>query len=301
MSELTACVDVGGTFVDVALFAGEEAVAFAKTANVPERPEEAVLAGIRRVCEHGGHELAAVGSVVYATTLAINAVIEGRGATTAVVTTDGFRDVLETRTEQPYDLYNPFGPFPDALVPRERRFTVRERTLADGTPDVALEAADVDEAAEALREQAVASVAVCLLNSYASGEHEAAVADRMADLLPDVPVTLSSAVHPEVGEYGRFSTTVVNAYILPRVGAHLDRLQRNLADAGFTGTLFIVNSGCGMVSQDVAKRFPVRLLESGPAAGAVARSYATAAVRYGRRTSVATEHRISATDAISDR
>ncbi|MBI4506423.1 MAG: hydantoinase/oxoprolinase family protein [Chloroflexi bacterium] len=269
MRGYTVCVDVGGTFVDLALFEGEVAVGFHKVLNVPSAPEQAALHGLRELLAATGTPAAALDDVIYATTLAVNAVVERRGAPTALLTTQGFRDALEIRTEQPYDLYNLFGPFPEPLVPRRLRLGVAERTLYDGTIARPPQRERVAEVAAALRRAGVASVAVCFLHSYANSASEEAVAGWLAEELPGVPASLSSRVLPEIGEYGRASTTVVNAYVLPLIGRHLARLDAGLRELGFGGRLLVVTSAGGMMGRQVAAELPVKLLESGPASGAV--------------------------------
>lgn len=269
MSSLAVCIDVGGTFIDLALFDGGRKVRVHKVLNKPERPEEAVLQGIVELIADIDGGCTRLGEVIYSTTLAINAIIQRRGSRTALLCTDGFRDALEVRQELPYDLYNPFAVFPEPLVPRSLRLGVVERMLADGSVEQAPQRAQVLELADRLAAAEVASIAVCLLNSYANPAHEKAVGAWLSGRLPHVPVTLSSDVLPEIGEYGRTSTTVTNAYLLKVVGEHLDRLRAGLVERGFAGRLLAVTSAGGVIDETSAARFPVKLLESGPAAGSV--------------------------------
>lgn len=269
MTELVVCVDVGGTFVDLALFSGPRLLGVHKVLNTPARPEEAVMRGVGEILDGAGCGYGDLAALVYSTTLAINAVIERRGARTALLCTSGFRDALEVRNEQPYDLYNPFAAFPEPLVRRSLRLGVRERTLADGTIEAHPDRADLVLLADDLAERGVASVAVCLLHSYANPANERAVGALLAERLPGVSVSLSSEVLPEIGEYGRTSTTVTNAYLLDVVGRHLDRLRASVSARGFTGRLLAVTSAGGLIDQATASSFPVKLLESGPAAGSV--------------------------------
>lgn len=269
MGQWTVCVDVGGTFVDLALFTGRRLVRTHKVLNHPVRPEDAVLRGIAAIVAGVDGGIAALHAVVYSTTLAINAVIERRGAKTALLCTDGFRDALEVRQELPYDLYNPFSAFPEPLVRRALRLGVLERTRADGTIERRPERRQVMHVAERLETAGVEAVAVALLHSYANPANEREVAGWLAERLPHLPVSLSSEVLPEIGEYGRTSTTVTNAYLIRAVGEHLERLRTLLGREGFAGRVLAVTSAGGLVEEATAARFPVKLLESGPAAGAV--------------------------------
>jgi 5-oxoprolinase (ATP-hydrolysing)/N-methylhydantoinase A len=270
MEALTICIDVGGTFVDLAIYDGSGTLAGThKVLNRPGRPEEAVLQGVDQALATINRGYADVTDAIYSTTLAINAIIERRGATTALLCTDGFRDALEVRQELPYDLYNPFAAFPEPLVRRSRRLGVQERMRADGTAQQAPKRSQVVDLAARLRAEGVESVAVCLLNSYANAAHEQAVGSWLAHELPGIPLSLSSDVLPEIGEYGRTSTTVTNAYLLDVVGAHLRRLHEGLQSRGFAGRLRAVTSAGGVIDKVSAAQFPVKLLESGPAAGSV--------------------------------
>lgn len=270
MDALTVCIDVGGTFVDLALFDARGAlVATHKVLNRPGRAEEAVLHGIDEILSTARSGYGALGEIIYSTTLAINAIIERRGAKTALLCTEGFRDALEVRQELPYDLYNPFAAFPEPLIRRALRIGVQERMLADGTPQAAPDRAQVAELAARVRAAGVETIALCFINSYANPAHERVVAEWLADLLPGIPLTLSSDVLPEIGEYGRTSTTVTNGYLLNVVGAHLERLRAGLRARGFDGRVLAVTSAGGVIDESSAARYPVKLLESGPAAGSV--------------------------------
>ncbi|MHB8589594.1 MAG: hydantoinase/oxoprolinase family protein [Candidatus Dormibacteraceae bacterium] len=265
----TACVDVGGTFVDLALFHGIEPIAFNKVLNRPEAPTDAVLSGLNGLLEMARVDPSQIEDVVYSTTLAVNAVVERKGAVTALVTTKGFRDVIEIRTEQPYDLYNPFGNFPEPLVPRDLRIALNERTTSDGSVHQSPEPVELKAIARKFRRHAVESVAICLIHSYANPANEYVLSRWLHDEFPQLPVALSSEVLPQLGEYGRFSTTCVNAYILPLMKQHLSELHLQLRSMGFAGRLLVISSAGGMIASKVAASFPVKLLESGPAAGSV--------------------------------
>ena len=216
-----------------------------------------------------------VGEIVHGTTLVSNALIERKGATTALVTTRGFRDVLTIRRELRYDLYDLFLEMPEALVPRRLRFEVDERVLADGTVDRPLDAGEVRRLARRLEREGVQAVAVSLLHAYRQPAHERLVAEVLREELPGVAVSLSSEVSPELGEFARTSTVVANAYVLPLVASYLEMLQKRLEQLGIRGPLRIMLStgAGGLAGADTARRYPVRLLESGPAAGALAAGY----------------------------
>ena len=269
MKGMVVCIDVGGTFVDLALFCGSHLLRVEKVLNRPAHPADAVLEGTDTLLADVKGGYGAIDSVIYSTTLAINAIIQRRGTSTALVCTEGFRDALEVRTELPYDLYNPFAEFPEPLVPRALRLGLNERTLADGTIQTRPGRADIERIADTIAKKGAGAVAVSLLHSYANPENERMVGEILSQRLPHVTVSLSSDVLPEVGEYGRTSTVVTNAYLLKIVGQHLDELNDKLKARGFVGRLRAVTSAGGMIEQETAARFPVKLLESGPAAGSV--------------------------------
>jgi N-methylhydantoinase A len=219
------------------------------------------------------HPAEAIGEVVHGTTLVSNALIERKGVTTGLITTRGFRDVLEIGREQRYDLYDLDLEMPVPLTPRRRRWEVTERILADGTVDTPL---DEDEVRSAVREAAadgVEAIAVCLLHGYRHAQHERRIAELIAEALPGVPVSLSSEVAPELGEYVRTSTTVANAYVLPIVDRYLGTLEHRLTALGIRAPLHVMLSSGGLASVDTARRFPVRLCESGPAAGVLSAAF----------------------------
>ena len=272
-SQTKLAADVGGTFTDVVLERGVldhgGARWTTKVLTTPAAPELGVLAGIRDVLALSGADLADVGTFVHGTTLATNAIIERRGARTALVATDGFRDVLEIGTESRYDQYELALARPKPLVPRPLRFTVRERIDARGQVLLPLDEADVRGVAEALRAAGVESVAVAFLHAYANGAHERRCEALLRAALPEVGFSLSCEVCPEIREYERTSTTVANAYVQPLMAGYLLRMEERLRAEGFGGVLCLMTSGGGLTSVDLARRFPVRLVESGPAGGAV--------------------------------
>jgi N-methylhydantoinase A len=264
-------VDIGGTFTDLVLVDGGRATATAKTPTTPADPSAGVEAGVLRLLE--AHAPERIGGLVHGTTLVSNALIERKGVRTGLVTTRGFRDVLEIGREQRYDLYDLFLEMPRPLAPRRHRWEVSERILADGTVDTALDAGEAREVARAAREAGVEALAVCLLHAYRHPEHERRVAEILREELPGVPVALSSEVAPELGEYVRTSTTVANAYVLPIVDRYLDTLERRLGEHEVRAPLHVMLSSGGLASVDTARRFPIRLCESGPAAGVLAAAF----------------------------
>jgi N-methylhydantoinase A len=261
-------VDIGGTFTDVALEIGERRLT-AKILTTPRAPEEGVLTALRSVVAEAGIEPREVGLIIHGTTLATNALIERKGAKTALLTTEGFRDVVEIRHENRFEQYDLDIDLPPPLVPRRLRLPIRERIDAHGEVLVPLDEASVTRAIEALAAQRVEAVAVGLLHSFTNPEHERRVGEAVARALPDVAVTLSCEVSPEMREYERFSTACANAYIQPLIGRYLGKLARDLASAGFDCPLLLMTSGGGITSVETAISFPVRLVESGPAGGAI--------------------------------
>ena len=272
--------DVGGTFTDIVLQQGGTQWT-AKVLTTPAAPEQGVLTGIRGTLALAGVALGAVGTFVHGTTLATNAIIERRGARTALIATDGFRDTLEIGTESRYDQYELALARPKPLVPRPLRFTVRERVDARGNVLLPLREDDVRSAAAAVQAAEVGSVAVAFMHAYANGAHERRCAALLREAAPGLRLSLSSEVCPEIREYERTSTTVANAYVQPLMEGYLLRMQEQLQADGFRGVLCLMTSGGGLTSVDVARRFPVRLVESGPAGGAV--FAAQVAARLGER------------------
>ena len=261
-------VDIGGTFTDVVLEVGEDLFS-TKVLTTYTAPEDAILDGISQVCTKSGVNPAQVEQIIHGTTLATNALIERRGAKTALVTTEGFRDVIEMRTESRFEQYDLNLVLPDPLLPRQRRYTLRERVAATGEVLIPLARADVEALADELAAAGYESIAVGFLHSYVNPEHEQMVRDVLAAKLPGALVSLSSDVSPQMREYERFNTTIANAYIQPLMKSYLDRLLGRLNGEGFDCPVFLMHSGGGVISIDDAAAFPVRLVESGPAGGAV--------------------------------
>jgi len=261
-------VDIGGTFTDVALEIGERRFT-SKILTTTKAPEEGVLAAIRAVIAEAKIEPAQVALVIHGTTLATNALIERKGARTALLTTEGFRDVLEIRHENRFEQYDVNIDLPPPLVPRRWRLPIRERINAQGKVLTPLDAASVDRALDTLEAQQIESVAVGFLHSFTNPEHEQRVGEAVAKRFPKMTVTLSSAVSPEMREYERLSTACANAYVQPLMGHYLGKLDTELKRAGFHCPLFLMTSGGGITTVETAIRFPVRLVESGPAGGAI--------------------------------
>ena len=272
-------IDIGGTFTDLVLIddaMGQRAVG--KVLTTHEDPSEAVENGLVELLGHEGVETEQLGTIIHGTTLVANALIERKGATTALLTTDGFRDAVAIGTEHRYDMYDVFIEKPEPLVPRSLRYGVRERSLDDGSVMLELDEEQVRSIVTELRGRRVRAVAVSFLHSFRNPAHERRVWEILAEEAPEITVSLSSEVAPEIREYERTSTTVANVYARPLVEGYLRSLEDRLRRLGFGGSLYIMLSNGGTASVETACRFPVRLLESGPAAGALAAAF------YGRAT-----------------
>ena len=261
-------VDIGGTFTDVVLEAGA-ALHSVKVLTTYTAPEEAILDGIGQVCARAGVAPGAVTMIIHGTTLATNALIERRGAKTALITTRGFRDVIEMRTESRFEQYDLNLVLPEPLIARNHRHVLDERIGAAGQILRPLERAEVEAMAGTIAEGGYVSVAVGLLHSYANDAHERLVREVLASLLPDVSVSLSSEVSPQMREYERFNTVCANAYVKPMMRTYLQRLTGQLQAMGMAAPVMLMHSGGGIISLESASEFPVRLIESGPAGGAI--------------------------------
>ena len=262
-------VDIGGTFTDIVALTETGQVAVVKVASTPDDYGRAVLDGVGRALDELGAPAAGVAEIVHGFTVATNAILEGTGAPMALITTAGFRDVLEIarlRTPRLYDLYYRKPP---PLIERRLRLEVRERLDARGQVLVPLDATDVDRAVAAVRDAAVSSVAVSLLHSYANPEHELRIGEALRAALPAVDVSLSSELLPEAREYERTSTTVINGYIRPVVDRYLQRLGAELRSAGIEAPVTVMQSNGGLMPVELAARKPMYCIESGPAAGVI--------------------------------
>ncbi len=268
VKDLRIAVDIGGTFTDVVLEDDARRLT-RKLLTTPQRPEEAVLDGVRLILGDAGRSFGDVDVFVHGTTLATNAVIERRGARTALIATEGFRDVLDIANESRYDQYDLTIEKPRPLVPRALRFTVAERMDVHGKVRLALDEAAVRAVATELGRQGIESVAVAFMHAYVNPAHERRTREILVAEQPTLRVTLSSEVCPEVREYERTSTAVANAYVQPLMDSYLARMQAALAAEDFNGTIYLVTSGGGLTAIETARRFPVRLIESGPAGGAI--------------------------------
>ena len=261
-------VDIGGTFTDVALeHPGGRATI--KVLTTPAAPEQGVLTGVRSILATSGVAASDIALIVHGTTLATNAVIERKGARTALITTEGFRDVIAMGNESRYDQYDLNITLPEPLVPRGLRLTVPERLDNTGRVLRQLDEAAVRALVPRLKQEKIASIAVGLLHAFVNGAHEQRIRAILTEELPGIPVSLSSEVSPEMREWERFSTTVANAYVQPMMARYLRRLEADLRDAGMDAPLFLMMSGGGLTTIDTACRFPIRLVESGPAGGAI--------------------------------
>jgi 5-oxoprolinase (ATP-hydrolysing) len=263
-------LDIGGTFTDAVLVHDPSGVIrLHKVPTTPRDPAEGALRAVREVCAVMGITLAEVGSLIHATTLVSNALIERKGARTALLTTKGFRDTLEMGKEQRYDIYDLFLQYPEPLVPRRWRVEVAERVTRDGEIRIALDLAEVRRRVSTLAAQGVESIAVTFLHAYRNPAHEQQVKALIEAAFPQLPVCISSEVSPEIREFERTSTTVINAYALPLVDRYIRRIDAALLEEGFSGRFLLMLSSGTLALPEVARRFPVRLLESGPAAGAL--------------------------------
>jgi N-methylhydantoinase A len=267
---LRAGVDIGGTFTDLCVADGDETVAVGKTLTTPHDPSEAVETVLVETLAQLDATLADVELVVHGTTLVTNAIIERRGAPTALLTTQGFRDAIEIGREKRYELYDLLVELPRPLVPRHLRFDVPERTLADGSVATALDEAHVERLARELAEAGVEALGVSFLHSFTNPEHEQRAREAVLRAAPSLRVSLSSEVVPEIREYERTSTTVANVYVQALVDRYLSDLADRLERRGFGGRLYVMLSSGGIATVETARRFPIRMLESGPAAGALA-------------------------------
>src|SRR5215470_5449408 len=267
----TIGVDVGGTYTDLVATDESGRTVFAKSPSTPADQSLGVMAGLEELARRLGVSraamLAATDRLVHGTTVATNALLERKGAKVALLTTEGHRDVLEMREGLKPDRYDLRSPPPEPLVPRERRLGVRERMKADGSAAIPLDARSLDEAIAAIKASGASSVAICFLHAYRNAAHEIAAGERLLRELPDINVSRSVDVLPQIKEYERVSTTVVNAYVEPVVRRYLTRLEQRLVEAGFKGSLFIILSHGGMAPVEEASRLAAGTVLSGPAGG----------------------------------
>src|SRR6516162_8945501 len=268
MAKARLAIDIGGTFTDLALLADDGRYR-AKVLTTAQAPEEGVLAGIDLLLRQAELTAEDIGLVIHGTTLATNAIIERKGAKTALIVTEGFRDSIEMAFENRFEQYDIFMDKPAPLVPRDLRLGVRERLDGRGTVLVPLDEEAVRALAPGLERAGIEAVAIGFMHAYLDGRHERRTREILSDLLPTVAFSLSSEVSPEIREYERWSTTVANAYVQPVMGRYLGRLDTALRARKFACPLFMMTSGGGLMTLDTARRLPIRLVESGPAGGAI--------------------------------
>ncbi len=271
-------VDIGGTFTDVVVEwpAGRATI---KVLTTPAAPEKGVFDGISAALNEAKLDAGDIDLLVHGTTLATNAIIERTGAVTALITTEGFRDTLDIGYESRYDQYDIYLDKPTPLVPRRLRMTVPERLSASGEVLLPLDEEAVKALAPQLEQHGVTSVVVGFLHSYADPVHEERVRDLLHAVMADLYITISAEVCPEIREYERLSTACANAYVQPVMSRYLSSLREELASRGFDCPLFMMTSGGGLMTLDAAIRFPIRLMESGPAGGAILASHIAAECR----------------------
>ena len=267
-------IDIGGTFTDMLLVGEDGAAVTGKTLTTPGDPSLAVENALRPALENGAVKAGERGTLIHGTTLVTNALIERKGAPTALLTTAGFRDAVEIGREHRYELYDLNLELPKPLVPRHLRFDVAERVAADGSVLQPLDEAFVHRLAAELRDKGIRAIGICYLNSFRNPDHERRTAEIIAAVAPQIRVALSSEVVAEIREFQRTSTTLVNVYVQERVSDYLAQLQERLDKIGFAGSFFVMLSSGGIATRETGSRFPVRLLESGPAAGALAAAQA---------------------------
>ena len=267
-SKLTIGVDVGGTFTDFFFYDfATDRLSADKILTDAGAPEKTIVEGIRRGLARLSGNGENIQSIIHGTTLVVNAVIERKGAKTGLLTTKGFRDILEARKEKRYDLYDLGMELPPPLVPRRFRLGVSERLDEEGQVNIALDEADLIRAVESLRSSGVESLAICFLHSYRNPAHELRAGEIIGQRFSSLPVSLSCLVVPEIREYERFSTTVANAYTLPLVSRYLKSLSTALFDLGYKSGVFVMLSHGGIAPQRVGTHFPIRMIESGPVGG----------------------------------
>ena len=269
--DLRIAVDIGGTFSDTVLVraADNKVLATAKTATTPANPTEGALQGIRRVLAQTNQSIVHVVGFIHGTTLATNALIERRGASVATITSAGFRDILEIAYERRYSQYDINLDKPDLIVPRRHCFTITERLLADGQVLTPLAENEVPVLIDAFDAAKIESLAICLLHAYANPVHELRLRELLLAQRPQLNISLASKVSPEAREFERLCTTVANAYIQPLMASYLKDFATTLATEGLRCPILMMTSGGGMTTIETAAKFPIRLVESGPAGGAI--------------------------------
>ncbi|MCX5802887.1 MAG: hydantoinase/oxoprolinase family protein [Proteobacteria bacterium] len=266
--------DIGGTFTDFVLLNDQTGeMKTGKCLTTPQDPSDAVEEGIRVLEATAPDFVAKLDELIHGTTLVINSIIERKGAKTGLITTKGFRDVLEIGRELRYAPYDIFAEFPKPLIPRRYRIEVDERVRSDGSVIKALDPEEASRAVRTLLNMGLESIAVCLINSFENPSHELMLQEIIEKEAPGISVSISYHVLPQIKEYERTSTTVTNAYVKPLTGRYLSKLAGRLTSIGFKGKLFIMLSSGGVTSVETAAEFPVRIIESGPTAAVIAGQY----------------------------
>ena len=268
-------VDIGGTFTDFAMIDDRSGqISIHKTLTTPDDPARAVLEGVGFILQRDGIPVGALSGLIHGSTLVTNAVIERRGAPVGMLVTQGFVDVLDIANERRYDIYNLRADYPEPMVPRNLRAGIDERLRDDGAPLLPVDLDQVvRETGRLVEVHGIAALAICFLHSYANPVHEAAARDAVKQAFPALYVSTSADVFPFIREYERWNTTTINAFTQPMVDRYLANLEDGLATLGFTGTFHVMTSSGGIVDAQTARRFPVRMLESGPAAGVLMSAY----------------------------
>jgi len=264
-------VDIGGTFTDFALVDDRTGNLFVhKQLTTPEDPSLSVLTGLSSILMENKVPISEISTIAHGTTLVTNAVVERRGAATGMLVTSGFQDILDIAMERRFDLFDLRLQFAEPVVSRKLRREIKERKLFDGTTEQTVDQAEIETAVESLvSEHGIQALAICFLHSYIDDNHEQQAKEVVLRKFPELRVTTSSEVLPFMREYERWTTTTINAYVQPLTDLYLGNLESGLKDLGFAGRLLIMTSSGGMVTTDIARQFPVRLIESGPAAGAL--------------------------------
>ena len=279
-------IDVGGTFTDFVLVDEKRNLIFTgKRLTTPDNPSVAITEGLERLVDESNTEVPTLDAIVHGTTLVANTIIERKGARIGLITTKGFRDSLEMGREIRYDLYDLFFDKPEPLVPRYLRLEIDERIDASGNVLRSMDDEALKSVAQRLADEGVEAIAICFMHAYANDAHERRAKKLLKATFPDLPITTSTEVAPEIREYERANTACANAYVLPLMQRYLGDLSNKLAELGLQQSLYLMQSGGGIASVERGREAPVHLIESGPAAGATAGAF------YGRLTE--TEHIIS--------
>jgi N-methylhydantoinase A len=265
--QLSIGIDVGGTFTDVFIYDCSSGRVETEKLLTSAEPEKSIVEGIRNAMDRLGSRGADIQSIIHGTTLIVNAIIEQKGARTGLLTTKGFRDIIEARKEKRYDLYDLGLELPAPLVPRRYRMGVTERLNSDGEILTPLDEKEIESAAEQLKSVGMESLAICFLHSYRNPIHEKRAAELIRNRFASLPISLSSEVVPEIREYERFSTTVANAYTLPLISKYLNSLTLQLKEIDYEREILVMLSHGGIATQEIGRKYPIRLVESGPVGG----------------------------------